>query len=170
MTAEKSVRSNDVKTSLIEVTSSDKQPPAFVGNPQLNQPLATLISALQELLSAERAGAEVAAYSLRQRLSLAQHQLMKQIQQGEADSCRRLRICLERLGQVPNHQTGAFYEKAIAIEKIDERLAFIDRGQRWVIKRIRESLPFCDDPAIKHDLSVILTTHELNSEATSKIL
>jgi hypothetical protein len=95
---------------------------------------------------------------------------MKQIQRGEADSYSRLRTCLERLGQVPNPRADAFYEKAIAIEKIDERLAFIDHGQRWVIKRIRESLPLCADPAIRHDLDVILRTHELHSEATAKII
>jgi hypothetical protein len=120
---------------------------------------------LQDLLSAERAGAKVAGESLQQCEDPAQRQLLEQIRQGEVDSCRLVLNCLNHLGIEPNRETGAFYGKAMAIESLDERLPFVDRGQQWVIRKLREYLQGCQDVFIRTELEKMLTIHEINSRA-----
>ncbi len=122
-----------------------------------------LADALNELLSAERAGARVAAFSLKQAGEERQRLLLEEIHRGEADSCRRLRRCLLHLGAEPTRAFGAFYEKCMAIADLDERLAFVDRGQRWVIRKLGELLPRIDDPLVRRELEAMLETHEVNS-------
>lgn len=124
-----------------------------------------MITALQELLAAERAGARVAVASLREAQDAAHRTLLEQIREGEADSCRRLIACLQHFGAEPTQQIGAFHDKAMAITDLSERLTFVDRGQRWVIRRITELLPACDDEFLRAELEVILRTHEINSKA-----
>ena len=121
---------------------------------------------LQDLLSAERAGAKVAGESLQQATDPQQRELLEQIRQGEIDSCKLLLNCLKHLGLEPNRDTGAFYGKAMAIESLDERLPFVDRGQQWVIRKLREYLPGCDDPLLRSELEQMLRIHEENSAAS----
>jgi len=118
---------------------------------------------LQDLLSAERAGAKVAGDSLKQCNDDAQRKVLEQVHRGEVDSCKLVLSCLQHLGLEPNREVGAFYDKAMAIESLDERLPFIDRGQRWVIRKLKEYLPGCQDPVIRKDLEKMLEIHEVNS-------
>ncbi|SFP54383.1 hypothetical protein SAMN05216229_103203 [Geopseudomonas sagittaria] len=120
---------------------------------------------LQTLLSAERAGAKVAGESLRQASDPKQRELLQQVLKGEGDSCLHLLNCLRHLGLEPNRETGAFYAKAMAIESLEERLLFVDRGQQWVIRKLREYLPDCDDALIRRELEQMLRIHEVNSAA-----
>lgn len=120
---------------------------------------------LQDLLSAERAGAKVAGDSLQEPCSNEQRQLLEQVRKGEIESCKLLLNCLQHLGLEPNKDTGAFYGKAMAIESLDERLPFIDKGQQWVIRKLREYLPGCQDPLLRSKLERMLQIHEENSAA-----
>lgn len=120
---------------------------------------------LQDLLSAERAGAKVAGESLQHCKDPTQRKLLEQIRQGEVDSCRLVLNCLNHLGIEPNRETGAFYAKAMAIESLDERLPFVDKGQQWVIRKLREYLPGCADAFIRSELEKMLKIHEINSQA-----
>ena len=120
---------------------------------------------LQDLLSAERAGARVAGESLQQCSDPAQRKLLEQIRQGEVDSCKLVLNCLQHLGIEPNRETGAFYGKAMAIESLDERLPFVDKGQQWVIRKLREYLPGCEDDLIRGELAMMLRILEVNSNA-----
>lgn len=120
---------------------------------------------LQDLLSAERAGARVATESLEQCDDPAQRALLEQIRQGEVESCKLVLNCLKHLGLEPNRETGAFYGKAMAIESLDERLPFVDKGQQWVIRKLREYLPGCEDELIRGELEKMLHIHEVNSNA-----
>lgn len=125
-----------------------------------------LIATLQELLAAERAGARVASQSLHQAQEPAHRALLARIRDGEADSCRRLLACLAHLGIEPGQQVGAFHDRAMAILDMTERLTFVDRGQRWVIRRIAAQLSDCVDPFIRAELQAILRVHEDNSLPT----
>ncbi|HJE28481.1 MAG TPA: DUF6306 domain-containing protein, partial [Pseudomonas nitrititolerans] len=40
---------------------------------------------------------------------------------------------------------------------------FIDRGQQWVIRKLREYLPGCDNSFIRSELEKMLNIHEVNS-------
>ncbi len=115
---------------------------------------------LEELMAAERAGAKVAAMSLREAQEPALRRQLQVLHRNEAESCRRLRACHERLGLEPGHRTGDFYEKAMAIPELDRRLDFIARGQRWVARRIRECLPDCHDAVLREELEIVLGLHE----------
>lgn len=131
-------------------------------------PDAAMVDVLQELLAAERAGARVAAQSLREAQDPAQRALLEQVRQGEAESCRRLTACLRHLGVEPTRAVGAFYDKAMAIPGLDERLPFVDRGQRWVIRRLLAYLPECGDAYVRGQLEQMLRTHEVNSAAMQR--
>ncbi len=123
-----------------------------------------LIEALDELLSAERAGAQVAQASLAEAKGDLQRSVLAQVHRGEADSCRRLRDCLVVLGAEPGHERGAFYEKCMAIDDLGERLALVDRGQKWVIRKLEALLQEVTHPQIRQELEAVLHTHEINSD------
>ncbi|MCQ4347821.1 DUF6306 domain-containing protein [Pseudomonas stutzeri] len=125
----------------------------------------TLDELLQSLISAERAGVQVASASLRECTDPALRALLERILAGEGESCRRLLTCLKHLGLEPNRETGSFYDKAMAIADLQQRLAFIDRGQQWVIRKLREHLPQCGDPLVHGELEEVLRIHEENSAA-----
>jgi nitronate monooxygenase len=53
---------------------------------------------------------------------------------------------LKALGVRPQQRIGAFEEKALAIERLPERIAFLNRGQGWVVKKTaRACSPRCAD-------------------------
>ncbi|WP_254621270.1 DUF6306 domain-containing protein [Stutzerimonas stutzeri] len=123
-----------------------------------------LIEALGELLSAERAGVQVATASLAEAQTDLQRSVLERVRQGEADSCKRLRECLALLGVEPGHERGAFYEKCMAISDLGDRLELVDRGQRWVIRKLEALLTSVDHPEIRQQLEAVLRTHEINSD------
>ncbi len=123
-----------------------------------------LIEALNELLSAERAGAQVAAASLKHATGELLRSVLQQVHRGEADSCMRLRDCVLLLGGEPSRDRGAFYEKCMAIANLAERLALVDRGQEWVIRKVEALLEQVTHPQIREELQAVLDTHEVNSE------
>lgn len=123
-----------------------------------------LIEALGELLSAERAGVQVATASLAEAQTDLQRSVLERIRQGEADSCKRLRECLALLGVEPGHERGAFYEKCMGIADLGDRLELVDRGQRWVIRKLEALLTSVDHPEIRQQLQAVLRTHEINSD------
>lgn len=122
-----------------------------------------LIEALNELLSAERAGAQVASISLNETEAEVARKMLTQVHRGEADSVRRLRECLLLLDAEPTPERGAFYEKCMAISDLPERLALVDRGQKWVIRKLEGLLEQVTHPRIRQELEAVLSTHEVNS-------
>jgi hypothetical protein len=121
-----------------------------------------LIAFLNELLEAERAGARVTLESARAAGSGPIAQLMSDIQRDEARWCAMLARHLKALGVTPSTKVGAFYEKAITIADLGERIAFLNRGQGWVVRKLREALPRIRDNHIHMDLSEMLQSHEAN--------
>ncbi|MNH42552.1 hypothetical protein D3C79_1042740 [compost metagenome] len=79
---------------------------------------------------------------------------------GEAESCRRLRHCLERLDAKPGAGIGEFYAKAMAIADLHERLQFIARGQHWVARQLSARLPQIEQPWLRKELEVVLQLHQ----------
>jgi hypothetical protein len=55
----------------------------------------------------------------------------------------------------------------MAIADLAERLAFVDRGQRWVIRKLEAFLPGCEDEVLRHELGEMLRIHHENSEAAA---
>ncbi len=69
---------------------------------------------------------------------------------------------LKALGAAPSSKVGAFYDKAMAIPDLTQRLAFLNRGQGWVVRKLREILPRVRDNALHADLAEMLRSHETN--------
>ena len=122
------------------------------------------VELLQTLLSAERAGSRVAAESLQQGGTPEQLALLARVLKGEGDSCLHLLSCLRHLGVEPNRETSDFHPRAMAIADLAERLAFVERGQQWVIRKLEGFLPACTDTVLQRELAVVLQIHRDNSQ------
>ena len=137
-----------------------------------SQPLVNeeLIFALTELLEAERAGArvllETARHNPPQNLALQ----INEIQRDEVRWCKMLMNMIQSLDIEPSTKTGAFYEKAIAISDLKERLIFINRGQGWVVRRLSEIIPRIQDVNIRKLLEEMRNAHVDNIELVKKSL
>ena len=129
-----------------------------------------LIDFLNELLEAERAGARVALDSARDASDPATVGLLKAIQDDDARWCAMLLRQIRVLGGTASPRMGAFHAKAMAIEDLKERLAFLNRGQGWVVRKLREVAPRVRDDALFSDLSHMLSSHVANINLTNSAL
>ncbi len=128
-----------------------------------------LLAALNELLEAERAGARVAQATLAQ-AAAGLEPLLRSIQRDEARWCGVLTHAIQRLGGEPTRVTGAFHAKAMAIDAILARLAFLNRGQQWVVRKLQALLPGVRDEALRADLAAMLQAHTVNIAQVTAVL
>ncbi|CAA0094752.1 Uncharacterised protein [Halioglobus japonicus] len=119
-----------------------------------------MVEALRELLAAERAGARAATACLALAQSSDEREQLQQLHQREVDSCRALLACLIHLGVTPGNDVGEFYNKVIALDTLDERLLLIDKGQRWVLRRVELLLANTDDESIRAELELVRCHHQ----------
>lgn len=123
---------------------------------------AEVMAFLQELLKAERAGARVCLESARAAGDDALRQLLKAIHQDEAHWCGMLGEHINSRGEKPSSEVGAFYEKAMAVTDLKQRMGLLNRGQGWVVRQLREMLPRVRDERLHADLTEMLQSHETN--------
>ncbi|HXV09549.1 MAG TPA: DUF6306 domain-containing protein [Burkholderiales bacterium] len=125
-----------------------------------------VVALLNVLLEAERAGAKVLAAFLadHERDTPAWKQLAA-VQRDEAKNCAILIDLIQRLNGAPSERTGGFLEKALPIADRVERLRFLNRGQRWVARKIHESLPYIEQEFVRGALFAMQESHLLNIEA-----
>lgn len=123
---------------------------------------AELLTPLNELLEAERAGSRVCLLTAEEAKDPQLAALVKDIQGDEAHWCTVLTQAVLRLGGTPSSRIGSFNERAMAIPDLQERLAFLNRGQGWVVKRLRELLPQVRDPELHEQLTDMLDAHQTN--------
>jgi Domain of unknown function (DUF6306) len=128
-----------------------------------------LTAILAELLDAERAGVRVAHESALTARGGALGELMLAIEKDDARWCAMLAGHLRMLGPPPSSKLGAFYEKAMAISDLGERIAFLNRGQGWVVRKLRELLPRVRDNSLHADLSEMLRSHEANIALATEV-
>jgi hypothetical protein len=121
-----------------------------------------LVAFLNELLEAERAGARVTFETARAAGNAEIAELMRAIQRDEARWCGMLLRHLKALGNQPSSKVGAFYGKAMAIADLSERITFLNRGQGWVVRKLREMMPRVRDNQLHTDLTEMLQSHEAN--------
>jgi len=129
-----------------------------------------LASFLNELLEAERAGTGVALKSGAAAAGTRFADLLADVHHDEARWCAMLIRQLKALGAPVSTRIGAFEGKAMAIEGLPERMAFLNRGQGWVVKKLREMLPKIRDDGLHRDLSEMLASHETNIARTNEAL
>jgi hypothetical protein len=123
---------------------------------------AELVAFLNELLEAERAGARVTLETAQATRSPAIAELMRHIQLDEARWCAMLLRRIRGLDGVASPSMGAFYDKAMAIDDLGMRIGFLNRGQGWVVRKLREMIPRVRDAELYADLTHMLTSHVAN--------
>jgi len=121
-----------------------------------------LVAFLNELLEAERAGARVTLKSAREASVGPIAELMQTIQRDEARWCAMLIGHLKALGETPSVKVGAFHDKAMAITDLGERITFLNRGQGWVVRKLREMMPRVRDDRLHADFAEMLQSHDAN--------
>lgn len=128
-----------------------------------------VLAFLNELLEAERAGARVTLETARAADNNPTAELMRTIQRDEARWCAMLARHIKALGAAPSPNVGAFYTKAMAIADLGERIAFLNRGQGWVARKLREMLPRLRDDRLHAELAKMLRSHEANIALANEI-
>jgi len=125
---------------------------------------------LNELLEAERAGTGVALKSGETAAGTRFAELLRDVHRDEARWCAMLLKQLKALGAPASTRIGAFQEKAMAIEALPERIAFLNRGQGWVVRKLKEMMPKVRDDALHRDLADMLQSHEVNIARANEAL
>ena len=128
-----------------------------------------LIAFLNELLEAERAGSRVTLESAREAGAGPIGDLLSAIQRDEAKWCGMLLGHVKELGAEPTPNMGAFYGKAMAIADMGERIVFLNRGQGWVVRKLKEMLPRVRDDKLHADLKAMLDSHEVNIALANEV-
>lgn len=121
-----------------------------------------LLAFLNELLEAETAGARVTLASAREAGKGQIGLLMQAVHHDEARWCSMLIRHIKEHGGAPSEKVGAFYEKAMAIPDLTERVNFLNCGQGWVVRKLREAIPRIGDDALRADFAEMLRSHEEN--------
>jgi len=129
-----------------------------------------LLKALNELLEAERAGARVTLETANQMAGQDLVPLVMDIQHDEVRWCKMLIGVIRVMDVAPSRMTGAFYEKAMAIKDIKERLLFINRGQGWVVRRLQNLIPRIQEADIRSQLQKMLDAHTLNIRRVEELI
>lgn len=129
-----------------------------------------LLAALNELLEAERAGARVALASLQDAAGPDHEKMMRAVHADEARWCAMLSREIRRLDGKPSRKCGAFYGKAMAIADPVERLAFLNRGQIWVVRKLSELMRGVRDDDLHAELRRMAESHRENINAAKEFL
>lgn len=119
---------------------------------------------------AERAGGRV-LYEL---TGLAQspelREMLKKVAHDEGYYAGELSAHVRRLGGAASNKTGDFVEKVRAVGDFKGKLELLNRGQRWVIRKIDENLPSINDEQLQAFLKVMAQGHHVNIGALEDAL
>ena len=121
-----------------------------------------VLTALNELLEAERAGARVAMETARDMPPCALTTLVQDVHKDEVRWCSMLMRAIKTLEGTASSATGAFWGKAMAIPDLEQRLDFLNCGQAWVVRRLEALIPRIQDAQIRADLALMLDAHRSN--------
>ncbi len=129
---------------------------------------------LEEFLNvmgeAERAGGRVLHELTALAESLELREMLKKVGHDEGYYAGELAAHVRRLGGAPSNKTGDFVEKVRAVGDFRAKLELLNRGQRWVIRKIEEQLPAIGDAELKAFLVVMAKGHDVNIGALDDAL
>ncbi len=131
---------------------------------------AQLESLLNTLGEAERAGGRVLHDLTADARSLELRELLKKVGHDEGYYAGELAGHVRRLGGTASNKTGDFVEKVRAVGDFRGKLELLNRGQRWVIRKIEENLASVADPELRAFLSVMAKGHYINIGAVDEAL
>ena len=128
-------------------------------------------SLLNRLLEAERAGAMLlAAYLDELPPGTGEWIGLHGVQRDEARNCTILLGCLRDAGVQPDTALGDFLRKGLEIRSWRERLEFLNRGQRWVARRIAAALPRIASAPARRALRQMHASHIANIAFCQQLL
>ena len=133
----------------------------------MENPIEEFLNALGD---AERAGGRVLHDLNGQARSLELKELLKKVAHDEGYYAGELSHHVRRLGGSASNKTGDFVDKVRAVDNFRGKLELLNRGQRWVIRKINENLANVSDPELKAFLVVMAQGHELNIGALEQAL
>lgn len=132
---------------------------------------AELIELFNTLLECERAGVKVLTEYEK---DFAGHdeavQTIVESRRDEGKYCKLMFDYLRELGAEISPKTGAFAEKALAVEGRAERLAFLNRGQGWVAREVAKALPRVPYAHMREGLQEMFDTHRDNIGRCEKLI
>ena len=109
-----------------------------------------LESFLNSLGEAERAGGRVLHELTDQAQSLELRELLKKVGHDEGYYAGELAAHVRRLGGTPSNSTGDFVDKVRAVTDFKGKLELLNRGRRWVVRKIGEQVNNVADGQHKH--------------------
>jgi hypothetical protein len=125
---------------------------------------------LNALGEAERAGGRVLHELTQMAKSPELRELLKKVGHDEGYYAGELSAQVRRLGGAPSNQTGDFVEKVRAVTDFRGKLELLNRGQRWVIRKIEENLPGLNDADLRAFLDLMAKGHYQNIGALDDAL
>jgi nitronate monooxygenase len=132
--------------------------------------MSQIVNGLNELMRAERAGVETLSHLVQETTDPQMRTLFQQIRDDEAWSCDGLGDCIERLGGARTGERGDFAEKVLAVASLTDRLRLLNRGQRWVVKRIERLLARAVDESTRGFLVQMASVHTMNIERCDTLI
>lgn len=125
-------------------------------------PAGELLALLNQLLEGERAGARGITETCLPLAPPADQAALREIAADEGRFCSMLYRHIVRLDGTPSSAVGGFVEKLAQTETFIQRLELLNRGQGWVVRKLRDALPRIDDESLHADLTEMLLVHEQN--------
>ena len=129
-----------------------------------------LLEFLNTLGEAERAGGRVLHDLEQEASSLELKELLRKTGHDEGYYAGQIGAHIRRMGAEPSTRTGDFVEKVRVLSDLRSKIELLNRGQRWVIRKIEERLPTLSDPQLKAFLVVMAKGHQMNIQAVDDAL
>jgi nitronate monooxygenase len=125
---------------------------------------------LNSLGEAERAGGRILHELTAQAQSPELREMLTKVGHEEGHYAGELAAHVRRLGGTPSNKTGDFVEKVRAVPDFKAKLELLNRGQRWVIRKIDEALPSITDEPLRDFLVKMAEGHDVNISALDKAI
>ena len=129
-----------------------------------------IVEFLNALGEAERAGGRVLHALEQEASSLEFKELLRKTAHDEGYYAGQIGAHIRRLGADPSTRTGDFVERVAALKDLKSKIELLNRGQRWVIRKIEERLPTLSDVHLKAFLVVMAKGHQVNIQAVDDAL
>lgn len=129
-----------------------------------------VLALLNRLLEAERAGVRGARDMGALANSAQARSTLDHVAHDEARFCAMLFGHITRLGETPTRRIGEFHERLAALPALDDRLQLLNRGQGWVVDKLREALPRIGEDGLREDLQEMLTAHQHNIDSCTRLV
>jgi len=95
---------------------------------------------------------------------------MNRVHEDERASCRLLLAAIKHLDGDAHQSVGEFEGKVMALADETDRIALLNRGQAWVVRRLEAILPRTDDAGVASCLQNMLELHQQNIAAAAQWL